>query len=147
MLQCLQAPEHDCAVMFSDGSSTSFYINANNTKQCPTMDGILEELRAGLASLNDRRETEKARVKEELAAISPDAENHLSPTEKKQVAVELLMRILLATHLGKMQQCACGASAAANAESMILCRPAWNLHAPPVSMREMLVGSLTDNND
>ena len=114
-------------------SNTGFYINACPTKQGPTIDGVLEELCAGLERLKDRREAEQARVKEELAAISFDAENLFSSAEKKQVAVELLMHILLAANLGRMQQRACGASAAASVESMILCRPAWNLHAPPFS--------------
>ena len=47
------------------------------------MDGVLEELRAGLARLNARREAEQARVKEELAALGPDAEKRLSPAESK----------------------------------------------------------------
>lgn len=98
-LQCLQAPDDEGAVpehteladeleqeavaSFSDGVNIGFYINAYTTRQCPTMGGVLEELRAGLQLLNARREAEQARVKEELAALGPDAENRPSPAEKK----------------------------------------------------------------
>ena len=35
----------------SDGVNTGFYINAYTTKQCPTMGGVLEEMRRGLERL------------------------------------------------------------------------------------------------
>ena len=63
--------------------NTGFYIHAYTTKLCPTMDGVLEELRARLERLNARREAEQARLEEELAALDPDFESRLSPAEKK----------------------------------------------------------------
>ena len=38
----------DSFASFSDGVNTGFYINAYTTKQCPTMDVVLEEMRMGL---------------------------------------------------------------------------------------------------
>ena len=75
--------EQEAVASFSDGLNTGFYINSYTTKQCPTMDSVLEELRAGLERLNTRREAEQARVKGELAGLGTDAENGLSPEERK----------------------------------------------------------------
>ena len=41
---------------FRDGLNTGFYINAYTTKLCPTMDGVLEEMRKGLERLRQTRE-------------------------------------------------------------------------------------------
>ena len=60
--------EQEAVASFSDGLNTGFYNNAFTTKQCPTMDGVLEELRTGLERLDARGEAEQARVKDELAA-------------------------------------------------------------------------------
>ena len=43
---------------FSDGVNTGYYINTYTTKQCPTMGGVLEELRLGLERLQHQRELE-----------------------------------------------------------------------------------------
>ena len=43
---------------FSDGVNTGYYINTYTTKQCPTMGGVLEELRLGLERLQHQREQE-----------------------------------------------------------------------------------------
>ena len=99
LLKCLQTQEVDGADMdhaeladaleqetvasFCDGINTGFYINAYTTKHCPTMDGVLEELRAGLDRLNARREAEQTRIKEELQARGSNAEKGLSLAEKK----------------------------------------------------------------
>jgi len=99
LLHCLQSSDDECAgpdlteladelereavASFSDGLNTGFYINAYTTKQCPTMDGVLDELRAGLERLNARREAEQARVKDELAKLGDDAEKSLSSAQKK----------------------------------------------------------------
>eukprot|EP00969_Alexandrium_andersonii_P212527 9384398-Alexandrium_andersonii.AAC.1 len=40
--------ELEAQAAFSDGLNTGFYINSYTTKQCPTMEGVLEELRRGL---------------------------------------------------------------------------------------------------
>ena len=49
---------------FSDGINTGFYINSYTTKHCPTMDGVLEELRKGIARKEAQRESEALRLKE-----------------------------------------------------------------------------------
>ena len=57
------------------------------------------------------------------------------------------MLVLLSTDNGRMQQRVCGAYAVVNVESMILSRVAPEAQvsrdAPPNSMANMLVGSLT----
>ena len=62
---CLQC---DCTrasiAAFADAINTGFYVNSYTTKQCPTMDGVLENLRQGLQRLEEQREKEL----EELAA-------------------------------------------------------------------------------
>lgn len=54
----------------SDGINTGFYINSYTTKQCPTMGGVLEELRLGLERLQLQREREAA-VQEQIAVKDP----------------------------------------------------------------------------
>ena len=49
---------------FADAINTGFYVNSYTTKQCPTMDGVLENLRQGLLRLEEQRQQEE----EELAA-------------------------------------------------------------------------------
>ena len=49
---------------FSDGVNTGYYINTYTTKACPTMDGVLEELRLGLERLQHQREQEAMRQKQ-----------------------------------------------------------------------------------
>ena len=49
---------------FSDGVNTGYYINTYTTKQCPTMDGVLEELRLGLERLQHQREQEAMQQKQ-----------------------------------------------------------------------------------
>ena len=41
----------EAGAAFSDGINTGFYINSYTTKQCPTMEGVLEEMRRGLIEL------------------------------------------------------------------------------------------------
>ena len=50
---------------FSDGANTGFYINSYTTKQCPSMEGVLEEMRKGLDRLQAMREVEKAREQQQ----------------------------------------------------------------------------------
>ena len=42
----------------SDGVDAGFYINAYTAKQCPVMDGALEEMRRGLDRLQQMREAD-----------------------------------------------------------------------------------------
>ena len=55
---------------FADGVNSGFYVNSYTTKQCPSMDGLMEELRKGIQRLEEER-----RVKERAdEQISADAE-------------------------------------------------------------------------
>ena len=60
--------EREIIGSFSDGINTGFYINAYTTKHCPTMDGVLEEMRRGLERLHHSREEARARHEEEVKA-------------------------------------------------------------------------------
>ena len=55
---------------FSDGINTGFYINAYTTKHCPTMDGVLTEMRRGLERLEQAREAEQERLKVKYEALT-----------------------------------------------------------------------------
>ena len=43
--------EAETQASFCDGLLTGFYTNAYTTKQCPSMEGVLEEMRRGLERL------------------------------------------------------------------------------------------------
>ena len=64
---------------FSDGINTGFYINAYTTKHCPTMDGVLEEMRRGLERLEQVREAARESSQDAAAsANAPQAEKLVS---------------------------------------------------------------------
>jgi hypothetical protein len=67
----------------------------------------------------------------------------------QQDAAECLMHLLQSVDGGRMQQRVCGAYAVASLENMILCRTTAEAHvsrnAPSVSMGQMLVAALTDD--
>ena len=66
----------------------------------------------------------------------------------QQDAAECLMHIAMATDSGRMQHRVCGACAAVSPESNAVCQPvpeaSESRDAPPVSVVNMLVGSLAD---
>ena len=78
-----QQLQEEAAASFSDGINTGFYINAYTTKQCPTMDGVLDEMRRGLERLQNSREAAQQKLQDELLAQGPDAEKHLTSAEKR----------------------------------------------------------------
>ena len=57
--------QREATASFSDGISTGFYINAYTTKHCPTMDGVLGQMRRGLERLEQSREAMQLRLQEE----------------------------------------------------------------------------------
>ena len=80
-LNLLQNPEQpneahgllaESTASFSDAINTSFYINSYTTKHCPTMDGVLEELRRGIERLGTQRRAKDGRGKEEHTATLGD---------------------------------------------------------------------------
>ena len=85
LLDLLQKPEQpseahellaESTASFSDGINTGFYINSYTTKHCPTMDGVLEELRRGIERLETQRRAEEGRGKEEASAFVDDKVLH-----------------------------------------------------------------------
>ena len=44
----------EAGAAFSDGIITGFCINSYTTNQCPTLEGVLEEMRRGLERLQDQ---------------------------------------------------------------------------------------------
>ena len=65
---------------FGDAINTGFYVNSYTTKQCPTMEGVLENLRQGLERLEDQRLLEKLT----LAGDSLELESSLGRKLTKQ---------------------------------------------------------------
>ena len=53
---------------FSDGINTGFYVNSYTTKHCPTMEGVLENLRQGLERLEEQRKAEQEKLKADKQA-------------------------------------------------------------------------------
>ena len=53
---------------FSDGVNTGYYINAYTTKHCPTMDGVLEEMRRGIERMQQSRAAAQEAVQATLDA-------------------------------------------------------------------------------
>ena len=51
-----------CIAAFGDAINTGFYVNSYTTKQCPTMEGVLENLRQGLERLEEQRKVEKGEL-------------------------------------------------------------------------------------
>ena len=52
----------EAAAQFGDGINTGFYINSYTTKHCPTMEGVLEELRIGIQRLGEQRREEQQKL-------------------------------------------------------------------------------------
>ena len=81
--ELVEEMQQEATASYSDGINTGFYINAYTTKQCPSMEGVLEEMRKGLERLQQSREAAQQKIKEDLAKRGPDAEKHLTAEEKK----------------------------------------------------------------
>ena len=81
--ELVQELQGSATAAFSDGVNTGFYINSYTTKQCPSMDGVLEEMRKGLERLQHTREVEQDRIKKELEQQGADAEKYLTTAERK----------------------------------------------------------------
>ena len=75
---------------FSDGSNTGFNINSYTTKHCPTMDGVLEELRKGIARLEEQREADAVRLKEMEDKVSKGLICEAPAPKKKSAFAETL---------------------------------------------------------
>ncbi len=69
---------------FADSINTGFYLNSYTTKQCPTMEGVLENLRQGLERLEAQREQEKANLESQCASLENTLGRELSKEELKQ---------------------------------------------------------------
>ena len=75
---------------FSDGINIGFYINSYTTKHCPTMDGVLEELRKGIARLEEQREADAMRLKEMEDKVSKGLICEAPVQKKKSAFAETL---------------------------------------------------------
>ena len=58
---------------FADAINTGYYVNSYTTKQCPTMEGVLDHLRIGVSRL----EEQKKREEDDLKAKRLEAERGL----------------------------------------------------------------------
>ena len=60
LCECLECEcERAAIAAFADSINTGFYVNSYTTKQCPTMEGVLENLRQGLERLEEQRSQER----------------------------------------------------------------------------------------
>ena len=66
---------------FADSINTGFYVNSYTTKQCPTMEGVLENLRQGLERLEAQREEEKADLENKRANLKTSLRRELYTEE------------------------------------------------------------------
>ena len=66
--QCLECECMRASIAaFADSINTGFYVNIYTTKQCPTMEGVLENLRQGLQRLEEQRELERENLDRQRA--------------------------------------------------------------------------------
>ena len=72
---------------FGDGLNTGFYINSYTTKHCPTMEGVLEEMRKGLERLHQTREEARQRHEEDVRARAASDANGSTGGIETQPAV------------------------------------------------------------
>ena len=96
-----QRIEREVSASFGDGLNTGFYINAYTTKHCPTMDGVLEEMRKGLERLEQTREEARARYEEDVQARAASDANGSTcsiaasvPTPRRRTAFGETMEVL-----------------------------------------------------
>ncbi|CAK0887182.1 unnamed protein product [Prorocentrum cordatum] len=75
--------ELDAQAAFSDGLNTGFYINSYTTKQCPSMEGVLVEMRRGLERLQAQRQAQQDKMKLELQQRGDDPEKTLSAADRR----------------------------------------------------------------
>ena len=59
--------ERATVASFADGVNTGFYINSYTTKQCPSLTGVLEEMRKGLERMQQSRDARTESSKDEKA--------------------------------------------------------------------------------
>ena len=86
----------EAGAAFSDGINTGFYINSYTTKQCPTMEGVLEEMRRGLERLQEQAavvkekqasaKTKQAAAAERASQEGDSADPHLTPEEQQALS-------------------------------------------------------------
>ena len=68
---------------FADSINTGFYVNSYTTKQCPTMEGVLENLRQGLERLQAQRAQEEEELGSKRARDEAALGRELSEAELK----------------------------------------------------------------
>ena len=77
--ECLQAS----VASFADAINTGYYVNSYTTKQCPTMDGVLENLRRGLERVDAERAIEKDKLEKDCVQLEKDLGRQLTIEESK----------------------------------------------------------------
>ena len=83
--ECLQCECLRASIATSaDSINTGFYVNSYTTKQCPTMEGVLENLRQGLARLEEQREKEREDNEQARLAAVKAIGRPLDKEEEKQ---------------------------------------------------------------
>ena len=75
--EVLEEMESAATAAFCDGINTGFYINSYTTKHCPTMNGVLEELRRGLERLQQTRSEAQEKIKLQLLNSGPEGQKYI----------------------------------------------------------------------
>ena len=68
---------------FGDAINTGFYVNSYTTKQCPTMEGVLDNLRQGLARLEEQRQKEQEELESKRRFVESTLCRDLTKDELK----------------------------------------------------------------
>ena len=79
----MRGMQRAAAASFTDGINTGFYINAYITKHCPTMDGVLDEMRRGIERKQHTRKVAQEAVQERLDAHGAESVSDLPPAARK----------------------------------------------------------------
>ena len=77
--ECLRAS----TAAFADSINTGYYVNSYTTKQCPTMEGVLENLRQGLERLEEQRAREEEELENKRARDAAALGREISEAELK----------------------------------------------------------------
>ena len=90
--ECLKCECHKAAIAtFADSINTGFYINSYTTKQCPTMEGVLDNLRQGLERLEEQREKEREDNEKARLAAMKAVGRELDNEEEYEESIESSM--------------------------------------------------------
>ncbi|CAK0876829.1 unnamed protein product [Prorocentrum cordatum] len=110
--ECLQCEcTRAITAAFADAINTGFYVNSYTAKQCPTMDGALENLRKGIERLGKKRDEDQEELEKKRARGEPligeaaaerahpgDSEQTMQTSGQEMIFPMLYGRMTFASH-------------------------------------------------